>query len=216
MSRLRAVIRFAGAAALAACLSGCISLLPKSKPSQLYRFGQAPVAAEAAADQRVAALGVLKGRVDFPRAAAGDRILTIGADGRAAYAAEARWISPAVVLFNEALERAMVFNGGVRLISRPDQGKPDVLLRSEVMAFEARYDQGDKAAPLVVVQLRAVLTRGDNRALVAEKVFDVQVRAADNRLGAIVAAYDHAVAQTFSELLPWVASAGQAARIPAA
>ena len=33
----------------AVALSGCISLLPKSKPAQLYRFSQAPAATEAAA-----------------------------------------------------------------------------------------------------------------------------------------------------------------------
>ena len=35
----RALLRLAAMAACAVALSGCISLLPKNKPAQLYRFG---------------------------------------------------------------------------------------------------------------------------------------------------------------------------------
>jgi cholesterol transport system auxiliary component len=210
----RSVLKLTGAVVLAAALSGCISLLPKTKPSQLYRFGQTTASAPQASAQagRTAALSVLKARADFPRAAAGDRLLTIGPDGQAAFAAGARWVAPAVTLFDEALERAMVFGGGVRLINRPDQGPAEVLLRPEVMTFETRYDNGAEAPPLVVVQVRALVSRADTRALLAERVFDVQVRAADNRLGPIVSAYDQAVNQTLNELVPWVAAAAPAAR----
>ncbi|HRD46080.1 MAG TPA: ABC transporter, partial [Caulobacter sp.] len=79
-------------------LSGCISLFPKAEPAQLYRL-QAKTTAEAA--PAGPPFGVLRLTTAFPRASAGDRILTIGDGGQAAYIAGARWVSPAAVMFDE-------------------------------------------------------------------------------------------------------------------
>ena len=49
MIRPSVLLRTGGAVILAAALSGCISLLPKSKPVQLYTFGE-QVAATPAPD----------------------------------------------------------------------------------------------------------------------------------------------------------------------
>ena len=104
----------------------------------------------------------------------------------------------------------------MRLINRADLGRTEVILRNEVMTFEARYDQGEKAAPLVVVEVRSLLTKADDRSLIGEKVFRAEVRAADNRLGPIVAAYDQATHAVLAQLTPWTAQTGQAARMAAA
>ena len=190
--------------ACAALLAGCITLLPEEKPAQLYRFDgaiQAPAASQAP-PFTVARLGG-----SFVQSAANDRMLTM-TGSRAAYVAGSRWVSPASVLFNEALSRAFDANAGqARLLTRGDYSKADYVLRVDVTQFEANYDRGAKSAPEIVVSLRATLT-GSDRGLAGSKRFETRVRASDNRVSAIVAAYDQAVGQALGELVAWTNGRG--------
>lgn len=185
----------------AVALSGCVSLFPKSEPVQLYRFQAAPSRQAAPAGPM---FGVLQLATGFPRAAAGDRILTVGTGGEAAYVAGARWVSPAAILFDEQVAAAFQGAGRARLIGRGEVVKADYSLKLDVLAFETRYDQGPKAAPRVVVQVRGLLTRNRDRAVMGEQVFVADVRAADNRMSAIVPAYDRALAGVLGEIVAWV------------
>ncbi len=198
MSRRIAVM----ALALAAIgLSGCISLFPKTEPSQLYRL-QARVEPRSAPAGQI--FGVLRLSTGFPRAAAGDRILTVSPGGEAAYIAGARWVSPASVMFDEQTVQAFQNGGRARLITRGDLVKVDYALKLDVQGFEAVYDQGPRAAPLVLVSVRGVVTRSDNRALVGDRTFTAEVRASENRVSAIVPAYDKALSQVLGEVVGWV------------
>ena len=194
-------LAIAALAVAAVGLSGCISLFPKAEPAQLYRL-QAKTTAEAA--PAGPPFGVLRLTTAFPRASAGDRILTIGDGGQAAYIAGARWVSPAAVMFDEQTSLAFQGAGRARLISRGDVVRADYMLKLDVHAFEAVYDRGPKAAPEVVVTVRGVITRAKDRALVGDQVFTARIRAGDNRVSAIVPAYDQALSQVLGELVGWV------------
>jgi len=201
MMRSPALLRLAAISATALALSACVSLLPKSKPAHLYRFGQ-PVAA-AAMTAPTGQVGVFRGSAVFQREAAGDRLLTI-TDGKAAYVADTRWVAPAAVLWDEAVVAAFDADPGqVRLIARGEPGSAAYVLRLDVRNFEAQYDRGPKAAPTVVVRVRAAITGGPDRGLVGEKLFEKRVTAGDNRVGAIVPAYDRAVAEVLAEVVAW-------------
>ena len=199
-------MRLAVAAIACLALGGCISVFPKSKPAQLYRFDNEPLPAGAslpAAGARV----VARGNMRFETAAAGDRILTVtGAD--TAYIAGARWISPAPVLFEESLVRAFEAAGGPRLAEGGSAIRATQVLNLDVQTFEARYDQGDKAAPEVVVQVRAQLIRTSDRGVIADQLFTAAQRAGDNRVGPIVDAYDAAVRDVLGKLAGWTAQQG--------
>jgi cholesterol transport system auxiliary component len=196
---IRGLLRLALFGACALALSGCVTLLPKSKPVTLYRFGQPQVATAAVAARTV---GVYRTNGTFQTEAGGDKILTID-NGRAAYIAENRWVASAAVLFDEAVEHAFdAAPGHTRLIARGEQGKAAYAIRLDVRNFEARYDQGEKAAPDIVVSVRAALSRSD-QTNVGDQVFDAHVRAADNRVTAIVAAYDKALAEVLSQIVAW-------------
>ena len=52
----RALLRLALVGLCAVALSGCISLLPKSKPAQLYRFGPVATGAITRSDRKVRAV----------------------------------------------------------------------------------------------------------------------------------------------------------------
>jgi cholesterol transport system auxiliary component len=100
-----------------------------------------------------------------------------------------------------------------RLVTRGEALKASMALRLEVRSFETDYVDGPKAAPEVLVEIRAVTTRSNDRALLGDKVFVARVKAADNRLSAIIPAYDQAVGQALSEIVDWVGETG--AKLPA-
>lgn len=200
----------AGAAALA--LSACVSLLPKSDPAHLYRFGagagpaQAALTASETSPQTSAAtagqaLGVFYANSAFPQESAGDRILTL-TGGKAAYLAETRWVAPASTLWNQAV--ATAFEGSpVRLIARGEPAVADYVMRLDVRNFEARYERGPEAPPTVVIRVRGVLTRGTDSALTSERIFEERLTASDNRVSAIVEAYDQATEAVLAEVVAW-------------
>ena len=196
MRRLTKVLLLA---AMMVPLAACISLFPKSKPAQLYRFGvEAPAAAQAGTAQ----IGVLLSPVEFQQASATDRILTV-TGGEAAYVKEARWVSPAATLFEEALPKAFSGGGRARLVQRGDVALAQYALKLEVRSFETRYD-APEAIPEVAVEVHAVLSRNKDRAVIGDRVFSSTVRAADNRVGDIVPAYDEALGNVLGELTGWV------------
>jgi cholesterol transport system auxiliary component len=202
MSRVETLLRPSLAGVLALTLAGCISLLPKSNPAQLYRLAPATTAAAKPA-LSANAVGVFESGGEFQQESAGDRIFTVTGD-RAAYIAEARWAAPAQVLFNQAVDAAFEGSGGhVRLVPRGSPAATDYVLRLDVRNFEVRYEGGANAAPTVLVRVHAVLSRDRNRTLVSEQLFEARVPALDNRVGAIVQAYDAAVGQVLGELVAW-------------
>lgn len=201
MTSLSSPLRFAAATILALAVSGCVTLLPKAKPVDLYRFGEAGTAQSTATP--VGSVGVFRASSLFQREAGGDRLVTV-TGGKVAYLAESRWVAPAVVLWDAAVLTAFDADpGSTRLISRGEAGKVDYVLRLDVRNFETRYDKGPRAAPSVVVRVRASLTSGSNRSLTGERIFESQITAADNRVSEIIPAYDRAVAEVLKEIVVW-------------
>lgn len=193
-------IRLLALGALALTLSACVSLFPKSEPAQLYRLN--PVI-EGTPSTSVRPVGVLMANGSFVRASAGDRILAV-TGGEAAYIAEARWASPATVLFDEAVLRAFDVNPGpARLVGRGDPARSAYILRLDVRDFHADYRNGQEAAPQVVVRVRAELIHGQTREVAGEQIIEAVVPAGDNRVSAIVRAFDQATAQVLTRLVAW-------------
>lgn len=213
MTRVPALLRLGATALLAVSVSGCISLLPKTKPANLYRFGEAPAAA--AAQAPAGKIGVLRTAGQFQRESSGDRLLTV-TGGQVAYIAETRWAAPAIVLWDEAVLAAFDADPGpVRLMSRGEPGRADYILRLDVRNFEARYDKGARAAPTVLVRVRAAMTRGADKEI-TEKIFEATAPASSNRVTSIVPAYDKAVAQVLKDIVAWTDSQVTAPPAPAA
>jgi cholesterol transport system auxiliary component len=188
--------------ALPLLLGGCISVFPKAKPVQMYRFGDqaAAPAAQGQAQAAAAPVSVFKGPITFPPASGGDRILTVTGTENA-YIGGARWVAPAASLFDEALLKAFDASGAPRLVVRGEPLAAPSTLRLDVRAFEARYP-----GPTVRVQIRATLIRSADRSLVGEKMFDAEVPASGNTQTAIVAAFDQAVGQDLAGVRDWTAA----------
>jgi len=192
------------ALAMALPLGACASMLfGKSEPAQLYRFGAQPASTTIMASGGLRP-AVLLGPIDFLEAAQSDRLMTV-TGGQVAYIKDARWASPAEILFDEAVARKFSGAGRVRLIQRGEVAKADYVLKLDVRSFETRYAYAE-AVPEVAVEVRALLTSNEDRAVIGERVFAATVPAAGNRVGAIVPAYDQAVDSVLSEIHGWVNS----------
>ncbi|ODT89573.1 ABC-type transport auxiliary lipoprotein family protein [Phenylobacterium sp. SCN 70-31] len=201
MTRLFRILPLAVVMTAALSVSACISLVPKSKPVNLYRFGQ-PLSG-AALETPTGAVGVFRTNGAFPREAGGDRILTI-TGGKAAYVAETRWVAPAAALWDAAVVAAFDADPGpTRLVARGETAAADYILRLDVRNFETRYDHGAKAAPTVVVRVRAALVGKGERQAISERLFESRAEASDNRVTAIVPAYDRAVADMLGQIVAW-------------
>lgn len=192
-------------------LGGCVSLLPKAKPAQLYSFSDSPKVSTTPATGPGSA--IVLGALTFPREATSDALLTrTGAE--AAYISEARWTAPASVLFREAVDRAFDNSGRVRLLSRGELGAAAGILRVEVRAFETRYP-APEAVPTVAVIAHARLTRIDG-SFVAERDFAAETPATENRVAPIVDAYRVSTGKALGELVGWVEANAPPQPAPAA
>jgi cholesterol transport system auxiliary component len=198
-------------AALSLGLGACVTVFPKRPPSQFYSFGREFPAQQTSSPggQRI---NVMRSLTVFDRAAAGDRLLTINGD-QAAYIGASQWVSPASVLFDEAESRAFEADNGVARLVRPG-GMSGVSadLRLEVQSFEARYPGDLKAAPTVVVRVRATLTSMTDRHIIGERAFESKQPAGDNRVSAIVHGYDAGVVDVLTQIVGWTDS--QVATMP--
>ncbi len=202
----RAIRALAPLVLVAVTLGGCISLFPKTKPSQLYSFGAPATAAPSAPvgsrfTVRLAPIG-------FPVPAAADRILTMNGE-EAAYVAGGRWVTAAANLFETAVVQTFDARGAAaRLVARRELVPTNYVLKLDVRRFEARYEQGVTAAPTVRVEVYAALDNPSDATRDRERIFVERVPASDNRMGAIVAAYDQAVGKACAELVDWVNARG--------
>jgi cholesterol transport system auxiliary component len=201
-------LRTALCAALLFGLTGCISLFPKMPPAQLYQFGVVPAPAQSPA---VGSFNVLHLTTGFTLPAEGDRILTTNGT-EAAYIAGSRWVSPASTLFDQAEQQAFDQSGGVaRLLHRGDPALAPIGLTLDVQSFEARYSGDPKAAPTVVVTVHAMLTSAADRRVLGDETFVSRIQASDNRVSAIVDAFNAATNDVLTRIVGWTDQRGAGA-----
>src|SRR5579859_1132508 len=203
--RIAVVAAVASATLAMISLGGCISLLPKQKPAQLYRFGAEapPPPAAPATSGRVA---IRAAPTSFERAAAGDRILTAMGD-ETAYIAGARWVTAANILFDDAVTNTFdAHPGPARLLARDEPAVADYVLKLEVRTFEVRYEHCRGAPPVVVVELYAALVGRANAITSGSQLFRAEAPADTDAVHAIAHAFDVAVGKVLGDMVAWVDS----------
>lgn len=213
MSRALILKRLVVVAAVAGLTGGC-ALLSTPDPVQMYRFGASETSLQAAGPAPTGALRpVSMRRIQFSEAARGDRILAITGT-QAAYVSGARWVSPADELFTEALVGAFSDQSrNTRLIGPREFTRSTLSLDIDVRSFEARYAyQG--AVPVAHITARARILAFPDRDVVDERVFTVALPAADNRISAIVAAFDTATADLSAQIVDWTDAAAVNTPVP--
>ena len=191
---------------VALSLAGCITLFPKAKPSQLYRFGP-PVPATAPAVP-TGAFAVRLAPIGFPIPTAADKIMTVNGE-EVAYIAGGRWVTAAANLFEAAVVQTFEARGGAaRLLARGELTPAPYALKLDVRHFEVRYEQGAASAPTVLVEVYAALDNATDPKQDRERVFIERAPAADNRMGPIVSAFDQAVGKACADVVDWTNAKG--------
>jgi len=212
---IRSLVQLGAAGVVAMTLSGC-QLLSTPDPVQMYRFGL-PLDAPSAEGDTPAPLTVAIRRIEFPEATKDDRILGVTGT-ETAYIGGARWVSPAATLFDDSLKAAFANRADrIRVLNRREPGTPPLVLQVTVTTFEARY-AAPGATPDVIITARAQLRSTPERqggsirpeqGRSVERVFTVTQPAGENRVSAIVAAFDAATRDINTQITDWtIQSAG--------
>jgi len=176
------------------------SLLDSEAPaSQIYVLAPVPPA-QATSTPAQATLDIV---VAEPAAAPGlatDRIAVVHPDRRLEYYSAARWGSTAAHVMQSLVVATLQNQGPFRSVTAAPAGTAAThLLDFELRDFQAEYTR-DGAAPQVHVTVVANVLRVSDRRLVAVVPATAMVPAAENRLTAVVAAFESAAREVAAEL----------------
>jgi cholesterol transport system auxiliary component len=192
-------------------LAACAGSLFKNKaaPPTMYMLGAARSAAATAdpSNNLPSDLAVLR-----PRVRAGldtDRIAALYPDRHMDYYADVRWSGP----LDEVLQDLTVQQFHANLRARNVSADVSVFastywLEIEVMEFQAEYSAAG-GPPTVHVHFQARLGNSGDRHVLARFEPDVREAATDNRMSAIVDAYNRAADDALAEIAEGVAKALQ-------
>jgi cholesterol transport system auxiliary component len=185
---------------LAATLGACTGSFFKSNqpPPSTYLLSVKPRPAPGGAALPVDLTVVL------PRVRTGldtDRIAALYPDGKLDYFARARWSGPLDEVVQDLVLQS--FRGRFRNVSTDTSAfSGGYWLELDVVDFQAEYD-GSKpdGAPSVHVQLIARVGNAGDRRMLGHFEADARQPAADNRQGAVIAAYDDAANRALGEIV---------------
>lgn len=204
---MRALMKTLGAATVlgaALALTGCVTLLPKTKPAQLYRFGYTPELVEQKAEAAGTAgavgkapTGIVFGTVTFPQDSAGDRIVTVEGS-QVAYVAEARWTSPASGMFKDAISTGFARGGQTVTLEPRGPTAANFRLDISVRKFETDYTRN---RPTVSVALDARLIRLSDRMVVGQKFISADVAVRKSDMSLMADGYNQATTQVVTGLI---------------
>ncbi len=217
---LRPASWMACASLLALLLGGCAGSLLQSdtEAPDTFRLGVA-TATDAATASTTPSPSALAIAVARPRAAAAldtDRIAVQSAGNRFDYYSAARWAESAPQMLQQSLVAALgataQFGGGV--MTAPARVPTELLLDVELRRFEAVTMGADAAssgaAPVVYVQVQVSLVDSRRAARLTSFVSEAAVPASENRLSAVIAAFDRANAQMVRDVVERVQAAATA------
>jgi ABC-type uncharacterized transport system auxiliary subunit len=189
----------AGLIVLAAALGGCGSLFKSSAPATSTYLLSVEADAQAGAVAIPADLTVL-----MPRVRTGldnDRIAALYPDRRLDYFAAARWSGSLDEIMQDLALQA--FHGRFRNVGTDTSAfRGGYWLELEVVDFQAEYTgSAGNAAPTAHVHLHARVGSGIDRRVLGEFDADARQAAAENRLAAVVAAYEAAAQRALDEIV---------------
>ncbi len=181
-------------------LAGCVTVGPKLKPVQMYRFGFDPALLDdnaiATSGNGMPPVGVVLGTITFPQDSGSDRITTVEGN-EVSYVSQARWTAPAQELFNEAVSTGFGYSDRVRLESRGPSAA-NYRLDISVRQFESDYSHNK---PTVAITFDARLIRLDDKAVVGDKYIIESVPVGRNDMSMMADTYDKATTRAVAQLI---------------
>src|ERR1700759_875955 len=183
-------------------LAACAGSLFKNKipPPTMYLLsaGAKPAAADAPAASGPIDLAVLR-----PRVRSGldtDRIAALYSDRRMDYFANVRWSGPLDEVVQDLAVQQIHANPGLRNVSADISVFASAYwLEIEVIDFQAEYP-APGGAPTVHVRMQARVGSSADRRVIGRFEPNIYETAADNRMSAIVDAYNRAADKALTEI----------------
>jgi cholesterol transport system auxiliary component len=209
--------RMALTMAVSTLLAACAGSLFQSKAAapMIYLLSAdlgAAGAAPSSASAIPADLAVLRPRVRT--GLEGDRIAVLYPDRHLDYIAGARWSGPLDEVIQDLAIQAFQTGAALRSATTDASAFPSgYWLELDVADFQAEYSAA--AAPTIRVHMTARLGGANDRRVLANFDADALQPAADNRLTAIVNAYEKAVTSALAEIVAGTTRAlGEASKHP--
>jgi cholesterol transport system auxiliary component len=185
------------AAGLLYLVAGCSGLHSNQAALQVYTLDPALTESKAETASSITSLQVLR-----PQAAPGldtDRIALRRSAQRLDYYAGSRWPAPLPEFVQSLAVEALRASGKFRTVQADSATfVADEVLQVEIQRWQAEY-AGD-GPPVVHVQLLATLGHRSDRSIVASVSADRSVAAAENRMQAVVAAFQSAATAALADL----------------
>jgi cholesterol transport system auxiliary component len=199
---LKGLILAAGLAA-AVPLAGCVTLLPKTNPVQMYRFGYDVQKVDKIQGRPAQAIYGLQpvalafGTVEFPQESAGDRIATVEGN-QISYVADARWASPAQAMFNQAISEGFARSSENITLQARGPGPAPYRVDITVRKFETSYTHNK---PVVTIVFDTRLIRMSDRTVVGQGLITSEVPVRRNDMTSIVEGYNVATVRAVDSLI---------------
>ena len=179
-------------------LAACTGLFKdKAVPAAVYLLSAGPATA-APGPQISADLSILRPRVRTGLES--DRVAALYPDRRLDYFADARWSGPLDQVIHDLAVQTFLTQASLRNVSADSTAfASGYWLEIEVLDFQAEYTAAGEA-PTVNVRLLGRLGSAGERRVLARFEASSRQAAADNRLTAIIAAYEQAADATLKEI----------------
>jgi len=182
-------------------LTGCVSLLPEPAPADVvYRLSATPEGVPQSPAAKVI-------RIDRPRAASvfQGQDVVVSPDGRRlATAAQAKWAESIPDMIQNSFVDVLAGRSGLVGVIPSSGARTDTRVHLTIKSFEARFDQGEDAAPMAIVHYAVTLSNASNRNLLSTYDVKKTVRSSDIRVSMIVEAMDNANQQALNEIADWL------------
>lgn len=123
----------------------------------------------------------------------------------------AAWSDPLPQLLQTAVLRGFEDSGRILSVGRTGSGQPgERNLLLDIRRWESVYSE-PKSVPQVVIEVQATLLAQPGGRVVAARTFRQAVPAADEKMPAVMAAFEIATGQLVTELVGWTLREGQPA-----
>jgi cholesterol transport system auxiliary component len=118
------------------------------------------------------------------------------------YFGDAAWPERAPLMIQTLILESFENTGKILAIGRDAVGlRADYVLKPELRHFQAVYD--GQVAPTVWVRIGARIVKTPEGRIVAQNLFESRVPAEQNRMEAIVAAFDEALGSVMKRMVTW-------------
>ena len=189
-------------------ISGCLSsVLPQpAEANHIYRLSDDLQASETAVVNRIKpAFTVRIDRPNAPKALQGYDLIVVQENSKLAIIDKAEWADSLPTMIQKSLVSEM--NSRPELIGiLPTSGaRSKYRAHITVRHFEAKFDRGQSAAPLIIVDYLVTLSDASSRALIGTQSFHTENRSASNHVSDIVNSKSNSNRNTLEDISDWVA-----------